>query len=145
MTTIAVADRSMAGDGRSRTGNNIVLDEDKVKVRRLKDGRLLGHAGTAFDTDVLEEWLNDGADLAAVPAFDEEHFLALLLYPDGTARALNHLGRTCPAALPTAIGTGEEIALGAMAAGASAEEAVRIACRLDSGSGGLVTVLHLDG
>lgn len=42
------------------------------------------------------------------------------------------------------LGSGYQVALGAMDQGASAEEAVRAAIRWDIGSGGEVTVLRLD-
>lgn len=43
-----------------------------------------------------------------------------------------------------AAGSGEQIALGAMAAGATAEEAVNIACEYSQTCGGAVHVLRLD-
>ena len=43
--------------------------------------------------------------------------------------------------LPNALGTGCEYAIGAMAAGTSAEEAVRIAARYDTNTGGEVITL----
>jgi len=42
-----------------------------------------------------------------------------------------------------ALGSGSDIATGAMAMGATAEEAVRAAIRFDTGSGGEITVLRL--
>ncbi len=41
-----------------------------------------------------------------------------------------------------AYGSGSELALGAMLAGATAEEAVRAAAQRDTGTGGEITVLH---
>jgi ATP-dependent HslUV protease subunit HslV len=43
-----------------------------------------------------------------------------------------------------ALGSGSRIAYGALAAGASAEEAVRIAARYDTSTGGEVVVLRRD-
>ena len=44
-----------------------------------------------------------------------------------------------------AIGTGGQVALGALVAGAGPREAVRIACELDAGSGGKIEVFKLRG
>jgi ATP-dependent protease HslVU (ClpYQ) peptidase subunit len=47
--------------------------------------------------------------------------------------------------VPAAIGSGSLLALGAMEAGVSPEQAVGIAAKRDIGTGGKITVLHLDG
>lgn len=135
----------MAADGQSQTSAGMIQDTEKVKVIRLDDGRLLGHTGYAYDIRPLAKWLNDGAKLEEVPKFNADCFGAILLELDGTLTSLGHDGRACPSALPAAIGSGEEIAMGAMLAGASAKRAVEIACQLDMRSGGKITELRLEG
>lgn len=107
------------------------------KVRKLSDGRIFGLCGTAYDFEPFGEWLEKGGDC---PKLSEE-FEGLVLSPDGTCRSYAPDGRSILEEIPTATGGGKQIALGAMHAGASAEEALRICCERSLGTGGTVTVL----
>lgn len=139
MTTIATDGRTMAGDGLV-TSNGTIFGTKCVKVRKLKDGRIVGISGVAYTFDPFCEWLERGGDL---PTLDEGAFEALVLGVDGSCRSYDHTGRHLAEELPTATGSGREIALGAMAVGASPEEAVKAACERDTGTGGLITVVSL--
>jgi ATP-dependent protease HslVU (ClpYQ) peptidase subunit len=136
MTTIATDGNTMAGDGLVTSGN-VIFAWDAVKVVQLKDGRLVGTTGSAFYADPFAVWLNDGGD---IPELDD-NFEALVLMPDGTCRSYDHKGRWINEELPTACGTGREFALAAMDLGASPEEAVEVASKRDTCSGGKITVL----
>ena len=136
MTTIATDGNTMAADGLTVSGN-IVFGHNAVKIHKLKDGRIAGMCGRANFATPFLAWLENGGDL---PKMDED-FEALVLYPDGTCKSFDHEGRELLEELPTASGSGREIALGAMDVGATPEEAVKAACERDTNSGGKITVL----
>jgi ATP-dependent HslUV protease subunit HslV len=139
MTTIACDGKSMAGDGRSRDAGGLICSESIAKVRRLKDGRIFGLAGNPYDLNAIEAWLNDGGEF---PQIDKDNFDLLVLEADGRAYSYSPRGGRSEQLLPAGAGSGIDLAIGAMEAGASAEEAVRIACKRHAGSGGKITVLH---
>jgi ATP-dependent protease HslVU (ClpYQ) peptidase subunit len=139
MTTIATDGKTMAADGLI-TENDRVCLLDHVKVRRLKDGRLVGFCGNAYNWDSFAGWLEDGGDVPKV----EEGFGCLILSTDGSVSSYDQHGRQFPEMPPVAIGSGGALAQGAMDAGKSAAEAVSIACYRDIFSGGVVTVLEIE-
>jgi ATP-dependent protease HslVU (ClpYQ) peptidase subunit len=141
VTTIACDGISMAGDGRTLSANDIVLCHGSPKVLRLKDGSLLGCAGTSDVKHKLRDWLEQGAE-GPFPKI-KGAFSAMLLLPNGEGRYFNEDEKWIAMEFPFAIGSGSEIALGAMDAGASPEEAVEIACRRDPFSGGAITRLDI--
>lgn len=134
MTTIATDGLMMAADGLI-TENERVCMTDCVKIRRLKDGRIVGFAGNAYNWDAFAKWLEDGGDVPSV----HDGFASLVLWPDGHVSSFDEHGREFPECAPAAIGSGSSVAIGAMDAGKSAKEAVLIACKRDIHSGGIVT------
>lgn len=136
MTTIATDGDTMAGDGLVTSGGTI-FGRNAVKVHQLKDGRLVGISGCAHYIAPFVEWLSEGGD---VPEMDDQ-FEALVLLPNGECLSYDHKGRSLPEELPTATGSGREIALGALAVGATPEEAVQAACGRDTSTGGKITVV----
>ncbi len=138
MTTIACDGRSMAGDGRG-CANDSIRTENEVKVLRLRDGRLAGYSGSASSGKTFIAWLNDGGEM---PKLDKG-FHVLTLAPNGTATVYYDDGTSDPADLPAVLGSGGNIALGAMLAGASAQKAVSMAAKRDPFTGGNITTLHL--
>lgn len=156
MTTIAVKDGIMVGDGRCSLGSTIIKD-DMVKVFWINN-HLMGGAGRARSISTFAQWLQkhtdytivnqevgDLVDLIPPVLQDDEEFTALVLTPDKQVLmydgnvALN-LGQDVPAS----IGSGSVFALAAMDAGASAEDAVKIAMKRDVYSGGEITVVQLE-
>jgi hypothetical protein len=140
MTTIATDGDTMACDGRGCV-YDIIICESLVKIRRLEDGSLLGLAGHSHALDKLAAWLNDPRSELSTELGE---WTALRVMRDGETRLYSHAGPKAWRAvdLPAAIGTGREVALGAMLGGALPEEAVKIACLRDVYSGGPVTVLE---
>jgi ATP-dependent protease HslVU (ClpYQ) peptidase subunit len=136
MTTIACDGETMAADGLTASGGT-VFGHNAVKVHQLKDGRIVGIAGCAYYGPLFREWLESDGEL---PELGED-FEALVLHPDGTCLSYDHKGRTLEEELPTATGSGREFALAAMDLGASPEEAVEIASKRDTTTGGKITVL----
>lgn len=156
MTTIAVKDGIMVGDGRCSLGSTVIKD-DMVKVFWINN-HLMGGAGRARSISTFAQWLQkhtdytivnqevgDLVDLIPPVLQDDEEFTALVLTPDRQVLmydgnvALN-LGHDVPAS----IGSGSVFAIAAMDAGASAEEAVKIAMKRDVYSGGETTVVQLE-
>lgn len=156
MTTIAVKDGIMVGDGRCSLGSTVIKD-DMVKVFWINN-HLMGGAGRARSISTFAQWLQkhtdytivnqevgDLVDLIPPVLQDDEEFTALVLTPDKQVLmydgnvALN-LGQDVPAS----IGSGSVFALAAMDAGVSAEDAVKIAMKRDVYSGGEITVVQLE-
>lgn len=156
MTTIAVKDGVMVGDGRCSLGSTVIKD-DMVKVFWINN-HLMGGAGRARSISTFAQWLQkhtdytivnqevgDLVDLIPPVLQDDEEFTALVLTPDKQVLmydgnvALN-LGQDVPAS----IGSGSVFALAAMDAGVSAEDAVKIAMKRDVYSGGEITVVQLE-
>ena len=138
MTTIATDGKTMAGDGLVTSGCAI-FGTNCVKVRKLADGRIVGMAGSAYDFDPFCEWLENGGDH---PGDMIDDFEALVLNSDGTCLSYNNKGRCIPEELPTATGSGRDFALAAMDLGFSPEEAVKLACKRDTNSGGTIVVIE---
>lgn len=137
MTTIATDGETMAGDGLT-VSNGTVFGWNAEKVQQLPDGRIVGVAGGATYVELFLEWLCDGGDIPDIG----EDFEALVLHRDGSVLSYDHKCRSLKEELPTATGSGREIALGAMVVGASPEEAVKAAAERDTSTGGKITVLR---
>lgn len=142
MTTIATDGRSMAGDGQREHRGTIVI-RDAQKVRRLSDGRVVGTAGDVAFGMAMIEWLESGGDPPSIPS-DADAGTVLVLNTDGSAMMLDKYGKAMPVEVPCAIGSGMDLAVGAMEHGATPQEAVEIAARRDGGTGGKITALHLE-
>jgi len=139
MTTIACDGKSMAGDGLAAR-ETLITVLDAIKVTRLDDGRIVGTAGEKPDTRKFRAWLQEGGTKPKL-----KDLAALVLHPDG--RLVYHTDSDIegtPTGLPNAIGSGCEIAIGAMLAGLSPEKAVEIAATRDVYTGGTITVFRRD-
>lgn len=140
MTTIAYRDGILAADTLITAGNIRCGTETKIKAR----GPLLyGSCGSCGLTDKVEAWIRAGmiGDRPHLKA-GEATGSVFVFMPDDKIVWMHEDGDTVLTAPYWAAGSGEKFALGAMAHGASAEEAVRAAIVHDTGSGGSVTVLR---
>ena len=129
MTTIAVRDGKMAADCGQNGGG--IRRGTINKIERI-NGILVACCGYASEIEEFSAWLKKGKVDEERPKFDKsEDFSALTL----DAKGVNVWNWKCwgqPLEAPFyAMGSGNEIAMGAMGAGASAEQAVKIACELD--------------
>lgn len=128
MTTIAYKAGVLAAD----TG---VFDRDVYcgrarKIGRLPAGGLFGVAGTLQSLARFTTWVNQGCE-GGKPELDADSE-ALIVRKDDT---VHWYGATQDVEIEGpyhAIGSGFRVAMGAMAAGASAIEAVEICARLDA-------------
>lgn len=137
MTVIAYRDGVMAADSRV-TGNFVTTG---IKLYR-KNSRIIGFAGDLHQALVFVDWYFDNKqrkpDLA-----NESDWYALVASSDGLEE-WNHALR--PVQIMDrfyAIGSGAEIAMGAMEAGASAKRAAEIACKRADGCGLPVVTMRL--
>lgn len=134
MTTVATDGRLFAGDGLS-TRNDSVTRSNHKKVIRLDDGSIIGGSGRTTDIQRAVDALIEGSGAKASGDFN-----LLRLYPNGRLElyegALDAPIRVPP---PQAIGTGSDLAMGAMLAGVDAYEAVKIASKVDIYTGGKIT------
>jgi ATP-dependent protease HslVU (ClpYQ) peptidase subunit len=143
MTTIAYRNGILAADSLITAGNRIATSVSATKIIRLSDGRLLGHCGQMRHMKPLVAFLEGRSE--RYPDMEKDA-TAIVVHVEG--RVELHYGRHPDEALEEeaeffAIGSGAELALGAMAVGVSAIEAVRAAIRFDTGSGGEVKHLEL--
>lgn len=129
MTTIAYRAGVLAADSCMRVLGHYA--GTAKKLIRLTDGSWLGMSGYHEDGELVANWLNAGAVAETRPRLSDEAGV-LHVRLDGTAAHYEQLCHAIPMLDAFwAGGTGAPFAIGAMAAGASAEEAVRIACQYD--------------
>ena len=133
MTTVATDGRTMAGDSLTNAGG--IVTRLAPKVHRLPDGRIFGCSGVTVDCLKFEAYLRDGGEQPKVG----DEWSALVLNTDGTVDYYDEGFIPVRYLLPAAIGSGREIALGAMYAGATPTQAVEIAAKVDTCTGGPIT------
>lgn len=146
MTTIAYRSGVMAADTRAYSGDKVPIGW-KRKIHCLADGTLLGVSTTSVGGDALvRRWVEAGCAEPTNDSLKPESFSALMVRPNGEVfYACNNLEWSGPLTAEfLAIGSGDQFALGAMAAGASAVKAIAIAIELDPWSAGEIAVLRLE-
>lgn len=138
MTTIAYRDGVLAAD-------TLICESDRrvgrvVKIMR-RAGILAGVAGCLAHMQAFHSWFMGGM-IGEPPAMKTgERTSDAIIVHDGRILGLGELGWDVMKANYYAIGSGAGVALGAMASGATAEQAVQAAIELDVWSGGDITVL----
>lgn len=144
MTTIAWDGKSLAVDRMGTSSTELRIRA--VKARKLPSGEVVSWTGATDYGESLAAWYEAGADPGEWPDFQKAADWARLIVAE--SEEVHFFQRT-----PTsqrlyepfmAWGTGCELAIGAMAHGASAEEAVKIACEFDIWSGMGVDVFVLE-
>jgi len=142
MTTIVYRNHIMAADSLV-TDRDIKIAVTPEKIWRGSSGELIGMAGWFGDIVRFRDWYIKGCDEENLPRLGKDSEV-LLVKSDGHVL---WYGQDC---LPCkqiadyyAIGSGFQIAMGALAAGASARRAVEIACDLDAYTGRPVRTLRL--
>jgi 20S proteasome alpha/beta subunit len=142
VTVIAFKDGVLASDtlisaGTTRTGQ-------MNKIIKTKNGWLVGGAGRATSINELIVWAEAGMDFDNYPD-DSKELSAILVDPKGKVFLMDEEYKPFPIKSKYhADGSGGDLALGAMEAGASAEEAVKIAIKYDTACGGAVQKVKLD-
>jgi hypothetical protein len=127
----------MAGDSLAVSGD-LTAGALIKKVWRY-NGNVYGMTGQLNDLEVIKQWQLGGCE--GEPEFSDD-FSAMML----TKKGIFFFDKTLQyhkGANLWALGNGRELALGAMYAGASPTQAVRIACKLNVNTGGPVRTLWL--
>jgi len=137
VTTIAFDGRHLAAD--SLVTSDIKYQKPFRKVRKFRNGIIAAGAGSLSQLVLFFEWCNLGMPDDEIPVHD----LDAIIIIEGIPYQFN--GALVPLDIdpPFSLGSGAHIALGAMAAGASARKAVSIAARYDPGTGGSVNWVRL--
>lgn len=145
MTCIAYTKGVLAADTRATDTDGMVLKSKKIE--HLKNGTVVGCAGDSDARDVLDllgkatltKWPTKNALAKTETVFqgiwvfpeDDKVFIVEIELLDGKWTAeIRPLLDAC-----ASVGSGSRYAMGAMLAGKSAVDAVKIACRLDSSCG----------
>lgn len=142
MTVIAYRDGVLAADSAFVQCDHMWGTAEKIW--RRDDGTLIGAHGTAGFCEAFKTWVMDGEEGDAPQSEKEkgEQSDGLIVRPDGSIEIHTPDG-VIPFKGPFyAMGSGEGIALGAMASGMSAAEAAAMACEYNIYCGGPVTVLR---
>lgn len=136
MTTIATDGKTMAADTQQ---HGQYIDQFVLQKIQLIDKSLVGVAGNTLCAQLFFQWLwNKKSEDEPILG---KTFEALII-----GRVVLYMNkRLIPIEVgaPAAIGSGARYAMGAMLAGATPEEAVRIAMQLDPFTGGEVKYLTL--
>lgn len=116
---ILAADRMISGD---------VIGREGTKLHRVGDDTVLAWTGqTDFALDLID-WYVSGQDKATWPAYQEtDDWVQLVIVSPSGCRFLCQRPHPLPVIGKMAWGSGGNIAIGAMAAGKNAIEAVKIA------------------
>jgi ATP-dependent protease HslVU (ClpYQ), peptidase subunit len=147
MSTIAYRDGILAADSQ-------VTDQGSRVGSTTKCGELPGGHRWAFVGNLqlmwtFAKWCERALESAEeapwdanAPSWTDNDAIGILIFPDGKVSEYEGRGWLRTDAEFFAWGSGRNIALGAMAAGKSATEAVEIACSIDVYSSGPVTTLR---
>ncbi|KKC27327.1 hypothetical protein [Sphingomonas sp. SRS2] len=134
MTTIATDGATLAGDGLLCMGEGKVrISLNYTKVHRAGES-VFGFAGDPSACERFRAWMNGNRD----EAFRTSANFAAIILENGAVFVVEGDGYFSAVEAPFAIGSGASFAMGAMAAGADAETAVKIASRFDTITGGSI-------
>jgi ATP-dependent protease HslVU (ClpYQ) peptidase subunit len=132
MTTIAYKDGILATDSRVTRGDMIVQGSAQ-KLWRGDDGSLIAISGQMTEASELLRWLIRPS--GERPPISEK-ITVIVVRPSRSVEIWEENGMYTPSMRFGAWGSGAPTALGAMHAGASAQEAVEIASKIDVWTGG---------
>lgn len=134
MTTIAWTGSEVAADTRGVVGD-LVQQSPTIKLLERK-GVIYCLTGDFGQCLAVVDWLISGASIDEAPQFlDEPGFDILVIEDSDTGHIYSASYHSYPVDPPVTMGTGHHVAIGAIMAGASAYQAVEIACKLDNNSG----------
>ncbi len=139
MTTIAYRDGILVADSQVTLGS-MRMPGNAIKIGKTKAGVLYGGAGSVAAIGQFFDWVNEPTE----DNLPEGDYSGLIVTPKGEVMEVEN-GVFLPSmkAKYRAIGSGAPYALAAMMAGASAQEAVKIATKLDIHSSGPIKTLKL--
>jgi len=129
LSIVAWDGKSIACDSMSISGE---YKQETEKTRTLKDGTVLAWTGPYENGLGLIDWWNAGAKVDEWPSFqskDDNWARLIVVKVDGVIE-YEQLPYPQPVTTPYAAwGSGRDFAIGALAMGATAKEAVEVACK----------------
>jgi hypothetical protein len=142
MTAIAYRSGQMAADTGVHQGDEIPYHIKKIY--RI-NGKLVAASGNIADMMGFRDWIRQGANGDFVRLeVERAGFNGIVVEPDGTVLCMHEYGPLFRYDAPFfAIGFPKAMMIGAMAAGATAEQAVKIALAYSEGCAGGVQVENL--
>jgi hypothetical protein len=151
VTIVVLRDGIMAAD--TAVWNGDAINGHVRKIRRLPDGSLVGSGGSPGYAEWFSAWLVERLDAtllsfasASAPAIPEDTgFGAIWLRQDGVVWKFNHSVLPYVSVGPWDLvgAEGQDIAIGALGMGATAEQAVRVVLAHSKHAGGDVQVERL--
>lgn len=136
MSIVAWDGKSLAAD---KQATNTGLRHLTTKLRRGNQCRLVfAYTGDQDSAEGMVKWFEDGAEADKFPAYqnDKERWARLIVASDGGLVLYERTPHPIPVLDPfMAWGAGRDYAMGAMACGKTAREAVEIAMRFDISCG----------
>lgn len=140
MTVIVFDGKTLASDKQATEGG---LRHTTTKIKRIEKGKFKGYlmagAGCTSQANHMMAWFELGAEPESFPKYqDTEDLSAQLLVIAPSKEILRFDFNPIPCVFYDevyAMGNGREVAMGALAMGATAEQAVLIASELCSGCG----------
>lgn len=141
MTIVAYKDGIMAADKQSTYDG---MPWTVTKIRRTKDGALVGCAGHTAVCRQLQDWYAGDRDPKTFPDTENQCYMLVVLR-DGTIHFYD--GKPVPIHMEVpfiAMGSGRDFAVAVMDIGGSAEDGVRMAMKWNNGCGLGVDVLRLE-
>lgn len=150
MTVIAWDGKCLAADKQATEGG---LRHITTKIKRIDKGKFKGYlvagAGVTSQANHMMAWFECGAEPDAFPKYQEtEELSAQLLVITPDKDILRFDINPIPSVFHDeqyAMGSGRDVAIGAMAMGANAIEAVEVASELCSGCGMGIDAIYLKG
>lgn len=124
MTVVAWDGKTLAVDRQATSGG---LISEHTKIIKLKDGEVLAFWGHINEYALITSWYVNGAIESEFPKLSDQIGM-LVVSPEGAA--VEYEANPAPIEIEVSFyawGQGRELAMGAMAAGADAIQAVRIA------------------
>lgn len=146
MTTIAYKDGVMAADSGCWHGD--VVTNGSVKIAHGKSGRLYGLSGAAAECSGFVRWVNEGevgdypVPAETGPSEGKSAFLVLMVWPSGALQIIGAYGVEDLGDVPfMAMGSGAPTAMGALAVGATPQQAIKAV--IDYGTGAIGPVRYV--
>lgn len=140
MTCIATDGKTIAADSRTCV-EDLIVSEAAEKLVEGADGSILGTAGPAGPAALVREWFRKGENYEEIPKLrlaEDEEVHALILRPNGDIDFLEQNFTLVRLDAPAAIGSGTDVAIGAMLAGKDPFEAVKLVSKRITTVGGPV-------
>lgn len=144
MTVIAWDGTTLAADKRGDySGAALTV----TKLHRVDRDRIAAVSGCGSHGMAVLQWLRDGADIAKYPPpCGDDRALVVVVHRDGTVLSYEGHGYcvSLTEATPLAMGAGRDFAMGALAMGADARQAVEITNRFSMYCGNGVDTMRFE-